>query len=172
VVTVRGEATPALPPRLGWRASGGATGELVGAWVAGDDGTQAVFDLCASTEWVLADRVKVLYSEHGWGSIRDAVLLDSLPEAEVEGPRVEGADWEFRVQRPGAGTVWRLELFGLYQLAHRELRVVEDGDGRLRVRGAERAMAELLRDDGGPVAWSLLRLEGEVAVGRLAGRRE
>ena len=190
VATVPGATAASAPPRLGWvlaeqRAAGGvppsgraADGELAGAWVETEDGTRAVFDLCSSLPWLLAARVRSVFSVSGWGAIQEAALQDELPPVAFEGPRVEGADWVFTPRGAGGGHGapdaggWSLELLDLEHFEFERRSLVAVAGGGLRAPGAERVVSELRERGGGPVAWSLLRLVDGLAVGRLGGRRE
>ena len=177
VATVKDPANDGEPPRLGWRtAAGEETHELTGAWVQAEDGARAVFDLSASFEWVLSPRIKSIFSTGGWSRIEEAVLQDALPLPTVTGPEVRGADWVFRPEQDRAASAgdWTLELLDLAELTFEEHPVRESPTGELVAPGAERRVANLLgRGPGGsgPLAWSLVRRVGGVAVECLPGRR-
>jgi hypothetical protein len=174
VAVVKDPANAAEPPRLGWRtAAGEEAGQLTGAWVQAEDGARAVFDLCSSLEWLLAPRIKSIFSTGGWSRIEEAVLQDALPLPAVTGPEVRGADWVFH---PGplpapSGGAWTLELLDLTALAFEEVAVAPGPGGGLLAPGAERQVASLLAQGAAPLAWSLVRRVDGVAVECLSGRR-
>ncbi len=176
---VSGSANTDVPPRLGWLAQGDDEGaaptehELTGTWLEQDDGVYAVFDLCASREWVLSQRIKMIYSARGWSRVEEGALLDALPAAEVEGPRVEGAAWRFTGADPQAGEriEWTFELLELTSLTYEQWPVRVEGS-ELWLPGVEGRIEALLANEAGPVVWSLLRRVDGVAVARRSGRRE
>ena len=127
---------------------------------------------------MLAGRVRQVYPREGWGSILQADVQARLPEpAEGLAPRIEGADWVFRVPPGGfpadeeRRTSWHVQLFDLQHWRHLELPAQLDEAGALRVPGAARSVAEWLRSGGGPVAWSLDGRIDDVSVWRARGRR-
>ncbi|MBL8862298.1 MAG: hypothetical protein JNK02_09835 [Planctomycetes bacterium] len=96
-VTPRAGVSTAEPPRLRWRATHAAfeNGAIDGAWVATDDGPQAIFDLGRSIEWLLGGTIRRLWFE---GELRRIVTAEVLPAIEVAG--LELADDGFAVVVP------------------------------------------------------------------------
>lgn len=165
------------PPVLRFRgtALGAEDASTFGAWVLGEQGWLAVFDLERRPEWVRAGTVEALWLP---GPLADAVevrLLDDLPPlvaaaaggaAEVR-PRVVGEDWVFdvaaRVGGPSEASEWVLATFDAESRRYVERPAFEDG-GRLRVLDVAPS-----RPTPGAVHWSLERRVEGVTVAQARG---
>ena len=67
-----------------WRSTNATfeNGSIEGAWVATDDGPQAIFDLGRSLEWLLGGTIRRVWFE---GELRKIVTAEVLPRIPVEG---------------------------------------------------------------------------------------
>jgi len=108
-VTPRTGISTAEPPRMRWRAKNEKFehGAIQGAWVATDDGPQAVFDLWRSTEWLLGDRIKRVWFE---GELLKIVTAEVLPEVPLEGLSVTDAGFEFYLSESKRPRAWSGDL--------------------------------------------------------------
>lgn len=181
--TVRARALPEVDtesaPTLGFRARGALCerGELTGAWVAGEDGQEAYFDVERSLCWLLGGRIRRIWFEEALSRVVSAEVLER-PLRLVPGvaPRTEGGDWRIDLDAgalpvPRTGeAVWRLELLDVATFARVELPATLDAGGLVVPDAATRA-AELLEGERGPVAWSLEYRIDDVTVARERGRR-
>lgn len=82
-VTPRAGISTAEPPRMRWRARNPTFehGSIAGAWVATDQGPQAIFDLGRSLEWALGERVLRIWFE---GELGQFVTAELLPRIDLE----------------------------------------------------------------------------------------
>jgi hypothetical protein len=185
-LTARALEVTALPgagvtsaPVLRWSGPGAAVGneELIGVWLADEDGEVAVFDLEGSLAWLLGERVISIWFPGSLAQIADArVLTEPVALAGAPRPRAAGDDWLVDLHGtppPDGGHErgeWVLSLLDLATLQYEERRVRQPGAGRLRAVGLAARATELLADGGGPLAWALERRLDGVTLARTRGR--
>lgn len=154
-------------PRLAWRTVGPTfrEGRLAGVWTA--DG-RARFDLFDAPAWLMADRVRRIWSDEGWTAATEVRLLGRLPRVEENlAPRPIGDDWHFDVdvdEDPGGREHWTLELIELEGLTFERLDVVRAAAGGLVAAGAEEWTRRVTARGGATVAWTLARRRRSEAV--------
>lgn len=172
-------------PRLAWRARDERLdgGRATGAWLAGESGPQAWFDLAADPRWVLGRRLARVQLEGELRRIVSAELLADAPapdapyafelaivDRDVRVPAPRGA-----LPRPLRGAPeWSLALLNPAALASARVALEPDGAGGLVARGGLATLRRALdarRDAAGELAWTLEYRVGGVTLVRLAGRR-
>ncbi len=89
VVPVVGVST-GEPPLLRWRATSThfASGVVEGAWIDGEDGPRAIFDLAHSHEWLLGGAIRRLLFQSQLLKFVTVEVLPGIPVGGVEDPAV------------------------------------------------------------------------------------
>lgn len=166
-----------LPPLVRWHGAGDTRlpAGLEGTWIAGREGTYAVFDLDRSLPWLLSGRVERVWLEGGVAEPEEARLETTLPELAVARvPEQRGEDWAFALEAEAPLPLGRDQDFVLAFLELEGLRRFEV-PAYLTPRGellAEEVgpLLRRLRRAGGPVLWSLEHRAAGRAVARAGGR--
>lgn len=155
------------PPRMRWRATNLAFehGFIEGAWVATDDGPQAIFDLGRSIDWLLGDTIRRVWFE---GELLKTVTAEVLPRIPIEGVDELPRDLVFDISeqrrpRAWAGTTsWHLLGVGTW------LTTASADGGTLGEESALRFDFGLLCDLSMPDTYVLECRVGDVTVARSA----
>lgn len=133
-VTPRAGISTAQAPRLRWRAKNALfeNGTIEGAWIATEDGPQAVFDLGRSLEWLLGGGIRRITFE---GELSRFVTAEVLPRIPLAGLEVTEQGFRFELgesQRPRA---WSGELEWLALIVHGDADVVYRHEGQASADG-------------------------------------
>jgi hypothetical protein len=176
-VTALPDASTAELPLMGWRSRSESIekkGEIVGVWIAGEDGPVAFFDLHRSLPWLAGKRIARIWFERSLSRIVSAEILADVPTlAGVDSPRIVDDAWAF--DPPLAATLPRA--------LHGEARWVVGVLDLVRYRYAEFAASEVApvllfngaaeweRVTDGPIVWSLEYRVGDTTLARAGGRR-
>jgi len=164
-VTPRTGISTAEPPRMRWRAKNEKLehGSIEGAWVATDDGPQAVFDLWRSNEWLLGDRIKRVWFE---GELLKIVTAEVLTDVPLEGLSVTDAGFEFVLSESKRPRAWRGDLEWLALLVHEDATLVKRYDATVRADGAPGLRFDPAFHNGSSPLWMVECRVGGVTIAR------
>jgi hypothetical protein len=136
--------------------------QILGAWVRGESGWYAEFDLERHLAWLLAGSVRSIWLPGLLASPEEVHVLASMPPIQpAVRPRLLGRDWVFDItvaapERALDESTWVLALFDPIARTYEERPAELDG-GRLRFMGVARTNS---------VRWSLERRVDGVTVAR------
>ncbi len=175
-VTALPGASTTEPPLMRWRSRSQEfeNGSIEGVWIAGRDGSVAVFDLSRSLEWLAGKRIARIWFERSLSKIVSAeILADVAPLAHIAPPDVRSDDWGFdsppEAQLPRAlhgEARWVVGVLDLGRYRYAEF-VATQVAPELLFKGA----SEWERSSDGPIVWSLEYRVGGAAIARASGRR-
>lgn len=181
---VRVRALPASStdeiPAISWRTRSPLCeiGARPGAWIEGEDGPEALFDLERSACWLLGKQIRRMWFEEILTRIVSAEVLNAPPAFATElRPRIVGDDWLFELDvetlpKPiGSEASFRVQLLDLATYEILEFEAVDFPPVGIVIRRAAETEARLFAKNGGPVLWSLDYVTEGVTLARARGRR-